>query len=1258
MRRIVILAVASALAEAQVPKGTAAQSSGPPVGTASVRLEDWGQMRTAAWPVLGWRVGVATASFRTLTFWDAAARADALGVANVQGSSAQKLSLEIPKHLDFNLAPGEQRAVRDRLRALNLRMPVYVTSSIGAGEAAIRKLFEFAKALGVEVIVASSAPDSLPDVDRLANEFAISVALPHAGIMPQALEGRSKRIGIRADTGYWIEQGIKPLDGLAQLKDRLIVLNLRDVALARGAGGLPEFLRELYRLGLKPALITVDAAGGADTSAELRQSLSGFEDALRPLLAERVGQMARSSEIRGPGRLTAEERARVEEALPRQAPAKPKQARKLLVMDVQIAYGGHRSIPAVNLALEQMGKITGAYEAVFNNDLDNLKYPAIKQYDAVFLNNTVGMIFVDPDVREGMVRFVREGGGLAGIHGTSHASMDWTELSEMTGAWRGVHREATEQATVKIEDPGSPLTAAFGGKEFVYQDEFFRFPVGPYSREKLRVLLSIDVEKTDMNQGLPCAQPCARADNDYAISWIRSYGKGRVFFSTLGHNPTLFTTPPLAAHFLAAIQFILGDLEADTTPSAKAATAASQPRQLPRARHTADEMEPLLARIAAYECGADPDPVISFGELVEDLLGAVEEPARTTEPRRPAGPVRASERRRTLEARLLRFLQSDATAAGKEVAFRQLSLVGTDASVAVLAPMLVRAETAEPARFALAAIPGAAADEALRKSLGGAPNDRIKTGIVNSLGERRDEKAVPLLAGLVSPGNPGITAAAAAALGNIGSREALDALAAARKKAGPAREFVSEGYLACADRTAERGDKAAAIAVYRQMLAPGEPRRLRTRALTGLTRVNSKAAVPVLTAEIDSKDREMQAAAVKLLSSIPGTEITNAMAGKYPKLPPSGQVQLLTALAAREDTAAKPTILAALKSTSPAVRAAALAGLGRLGDESSVPVLAEAAASGQALEQAAARRSLYSLRGPGIDKALIAAMGSSAGKVKTELITAAGERGAAGAADALAKAAQESDPEVRRAALLALRNVGGTGQTAALLDLLLQARSASERRAVTQTLGTVLRRAQPAPISGVIAAYHAQAQLSVRLSLLDVMGQVSSQEALELLRRDIRDQNPEIARGAILALTAWDNSTPLMDLLEFARTAPRNLEAKGTEAEGGEAGPAGGRSGRRGVSQATNNLRVLALRGVLKLILLEPRRPAPESGRLLAEAMGLASQRAEKFAVLSLLQSFPCQESLGVARAALGDAEVANEAKVALAQVTEALRPR
>jgi len=165
MRTVVLLIVVLAVtAFAQPPRGTSQQagaaSSSPPAGTASVRLEDWGQMRTAASPILGWKVGVATSSFRQLTFSEAAGKADALGVANIQGFSEQKLSPEIPKNLDYKLAPGELTAVRDRLRTLNLRMPAYYTPAIEPDEGAGRKLFEFAKSLGVETIVSSPAPEA------------------------------------------------------------------------------------------------------------------------------------------------------------------------------------------------------------------------------------------------------------------------------------------------------------------------------------------------------------------------------------------------------------------------------------------------------------------------------------------------------------------------------------------------------------------------------------------------------------------------------------------------------------------------------------------------------------------------------------------------------------------------------------------------------------------------------------------------------------------------------------------------------------------------------------------------------------------------------------------------------------------------------------------------------------------------------------------------------------------------------------------
>jgi type 1 glutamine amidotransferase len=173
---------------------------------------------------------------------------------------------------------------------------------------------------------------------------------------------------------------------------------------------------------------------------------------------------------------------------------------------------------------------------------------------------------VDPEVLNGLMRFVREGGGVAGVHGTTYASQDIPEFGDLMGAFDGPHR--IEPATLRIEDPKNPLHAGFDGQEFYdYTDEYYRFRAeGPYSREKLHVLLSLQVGKSYISEGNP---PYLRPDNDYGLSWIKNYGKGRVFNSALGHTTTMFMTKPIATHILAGIQYVLGDLEADATPSAK-----------------------------------------------------------------------------------------------------------------------------------------------------------------------------------------------------------------------------------------------------------------------------------------------------------------------------------------------------------------------------------------------------------------------------------------------------------------------------------------------------------------------------------------------------------------------------------------------------------------------------------------------------------------------------------------------------------------
>jgi len=278
-----------------------------------------------------------------------------------------------------------------------------------------------------------------------------------------------------------------------------------------------------------------------------------------------------------------EERAKIGKAIPATAPATPKKPRKLLVFTLNVGYGkGHRSIPHASLAFTLMGQKTGAFQTVISRDPEVFRPASLKQFDAVFLNNTVGNLFTDVELRRSLLEYVSGGGGLLGVHGTSVAftkwddrgQEDWPEFAQMLGARGANHRINTEHVFIKLDDPGHPINRVFGGQSFAFRDEFFRFQE-VYSRDRVRVLLSIHTAKTDMRQGAPAGK-CDRADNDYALAWVRSHGKGRVFYSTIGHNPYVFWDRRMLEFYLAAIQFALGDLKAPTAPSNARSPAGGQ----------------------------------------------------------------------------------------------------------------------------------------------------------------------------------------------------------------------------------------------------------------------------------------------------------------------------------------------------------------------------------------------------------------------------------------------------------------------------------------------------------------------------------------------------------------------------------------------------------------------------------------------------------------------------------------------------------
>jgi type 1 glutamine amidotransferase len=535
--------------------------SGAELGTIRVAAQD-----ENIW--FGWRVAIPTSAFRGMTFSEAAARADVMSLASVEVSSAQRVAVEVPKPFDHRLQAGERNAVNYRLRELRLQVSTYRVENLPADEAARRMMFEFAKGLvgTPTIIVPAAAASSVVDLDKLAGEYDVNVAVDsktNPKPLIAALGGRSRRIGVAADLDGWLQSGVAPVEGLKTTGDKLMAVRTR----GGHDGAMSAFFLAAYQAGIKPLSITIESAGV--TEADMSKNLDAFERVMLPAMAERVRVMLASpaGQIRGGDRLPADMRARIDAAAPRTAAVTPKQPRKMLVTDIQM-YTGHSTVPHGNYLLELMGKYTGAFEPTFSNDLELLRYPKIKEFDAVFLSNVCGMVHNDPQVRADLLRYVREGGGIGGTHAVTFTNNNWPEFAEMMGGWAGAHR--VEKQILKVDDPDSPLMKSFGSSSFEHTDEFYQFPMySPYSRQKQHVLLSIDVEQSDRATGGRFCELCTRTDQDYGFAWIRQYGKGRTYFTALGHTDIMYTDPRFTNHLLAAIQYVLGDLDADATPSAK-----------------------------------------------------------------------------------------------------------------------------------------------------------------------------------------------------------------------------------------------------------------------------------------------------------------------------------------------------------------------------------------------------------------------------------------------------------------------------------------------------------------------------------------------------------------------------------------------------------------------------------------------------------------------------------------------------------------
>jgi type 1 glutamine amidotransferase/HEAT repeat protein len=893
--------------------------------------------------------------------------------------------------------------------------------------------------------------------------------------------------------------------------------------------------------------------------------------------------------------ISPEDLQKIEKALPAQATVKPKQPRKLLVFTRAEGFV-HQSIPHAAKALELMGKQTGAFTAVESAEMSAFAPENLRQFDAVLFANTTQLAFEDLSLRQSLMAFVKSGKGIAGLHAATDNFYNWPEAGDMMGGHFDGHPwQANGTWAIKIVDPAHPLTAAFHGKNFQISDEIYRIRQRGL-RQTSRVLVALDMtDKTNH-----AAEGVRFGDRDIPISWAKNFGAGRVFYSSFGHNQSVYWNPAILRHFLDGIQFALGDLPVDTTPLPFDVESAFAP----------GELEQLFAKVATYEYGQSREPLVNLLEYFR--LAAV-----------------SPKLQQQNEKRLLQLLTSNTTLAGKQFVCEQLSLIGSKASVPTLARTLQDSATSDMARFGLERIPDPAVDKALRKALS-QTTGKIRIGLINTIGQRRDARAVSALSKLFENSDPLTASAAITALGKVGGEKVARVLARAKDKtSGELNALVCDAYLNCADMFLQQGEKDRALAIYSQLNAPQFPEPIRYAAMRGMMHGRGENEGEFVLSLLKNSDPATQILAASLVHEIPTRESVAGIAQALPNLAPASQAQLLTSFAERNDAETRQTAVAATQSDHAEVRAAALQTLGKIGDETAVPLLAKIAA-GKNAEAAIARRSLYRLAGPNIDETIVKNISIAAPEVKIELILAANQRRISAATPVLLQTAKAPESQVRVESIRALKTTAGDQNLPDLIELLVNAPTASERSELEATMIAVALKA-PAEkrksdvVMNRLIALPPGTNPEVRESLLRVLGGIGDEAALPILIAALNDTAANVKTAAIRGLSEWPNAAPGKNLLAIAENS----------------------------QQITH--RILALRGFVRLLRFESDLPSEETIKKFRRAMELAPNPNEQKMVLGWLAELKSLEALEMAAAYLKNAALRTEAEVAAVKISGAV---
>jgi HEAT repeat protein len=485
------------------------------------------------------------------------------------------------------------------------------------------------------------------------------------------------------------------------------------------------------------------------------------------------------------------------------------------------------------------------------------------------------------------------------------------------------------------------------------------------------------------------------------------------------------------------------------------------------------------------------------------------------------------------EKELIAVLRSDASDAEKGLACKNLSVYGSDECVPEVAKLLSNEKLSSWARITLEAIPGSAADDALRKAAESMQGRQL-VGVLNSIGVRRDAKAVGHLVRRLADQDIEVASAAAVALGRIGNMDASKGLMAALAAGqGGVKPTVAEGLVLGAERSLAGGNAAEAIKIYDEVRKADVPRQRMLEATRGAILARGDEGIPLLVEQLRSNDKNLFQIALGTAREFPGKEIDKALAGAIDGAFPERAALIITAMADRPKTVDLATIKKAAGGGAKPVRLAAIAALGRVGDATCLATLLDVAIESDAELVKKAKEALADLPGAAVDKEIASRLSQAQGKTYPVLIELVGQRRIE-AIGALTKALDNSDRAVRTAALTALGNTVPDKYLSVLINQVVTPKDSETAPVAQVALKTAaVRMPDRDACAAELAAALNRAPQETKRVLLDILLDVGGAKALQAVATAAKSNDPVLQDKGSDVLGKWmtlDAGPVLLDL--------------------------------------------------------------------------------------------------------------------------------